>query len=141
MTCATYAVVDLRKTAVVNLQFAEQVKAPSQASVSDSTRSITFKHYEPNELIYEVTSQAGGTVVFSEIYYPEWQAFVDDEEIPVGRADYVLRAINVPAGKHTVRLLFEPKSVTVTETIAYCALGILLAGAVVLIVLKLRKRK
>ena len=77
------AVVDLRKTAVVNLQFAEQVKAPSQASVSDSTRSITFKHYEPNELIYEVTSQAGGTVVFSEIYYPEWQAFVDDEEDPV----------------------------------------------------------
>ena len=131
------AVVDLRKTAVVNLQFAEQVKAPSQASVSDSTRSITFKHYEPNELIYEVTSQAGGTVVFSEIYYPEWQA----EEVPVGRADYVLRAINVPAGKHTVRLLFEPQSVTITETIAYCALGILLVGTVVLIVLRVRKRR
>ena len=134
------AVVDLRKTAVVNLQFAEQVKAPSQASVADSTRNITFKHYEPNELTYEINSQAGGTVVFSEIYYPEWQAFVDGEEVPVGRADYVLRAINVPAGKHTVRLLFEPKSVTITETIAYCALGILLVGAIVLIVLRVRKR-
>ena len=135
------AVVDLHKTAVVNLQFAGQVKAPSQASVADSTRSITFKHYEPNELIYEINSQAGGTVVFSEIYYPEWQAFVDGEEVPVGRADYVLRAINVPGGKHTVRLLFEPKSVTITETIAYCALGILLVGAVVLIVLRVRKRR
>ena len=92
-------------------------------------------------MIYEVTSQAGGTVVFSEIYYPEWQAFVDDEEVPVGRADYVLRAINVPAGKHTVRLLFEPQSVIITETIAYCALGILLVGTVVLIVLRVRKRR
>ena len=80
-------------------------------------------------------------MVFSEIYYPEWQAFVDDEEVPVGRADYVLRAINVPAGKHTVRLLFEPQSVTITETIAYCALGILLVGTVVLIVLRVRKRR
>ena len=79
-------------------------------------------------------------MVFSEIYYPEWQAFVDGEEVPVGRADYVLRAINVPAGKHTVRLLFEPKSVAITETIAYCALGILLAGAIVLVVLRLRRR-
>ena len=63
---------------------------------------------------------------------------MDGEEVPVGRADYVLRAINVPAGKHTVRLLFEPKSVAITETIAYCALGILLAGAIVLVVLRLR---
>lgn len=131
---------DLRQTAVVDRRFAEEVKAPSLASASDSLRSVTFLHYEPNELSYEVASQEGGTLVFSEIYYPGWQAFVDGTEVPVGRADYLLRAINVPAGRHKVTLLFKPKSVMYTETIAYCAMGILFVGAVALVVVRVRKK-
>lgn len=115
-------------TAVVDKKFAEEVKAVS-ASATDSTRNIVLKEYQPNALTYEVNSAQGGTVVFSEIYYPGWQSFVDGEEVPHGRADYILRAMNVPAGRHTVTFTFDPKSLHVTETVAFIALGLLLVGA------------
>lgn len=115
-------------TAVVDKKFAEEVKAVS-ASATDSTRNIILKEYQPNALTYEVNSAKGGTVVFSEIYYPGWQSFVDGEEVSHGRADYILRAMNVPAGRHTVTFTFDPKSLHVTETVAFIALGLLLVGA------------
>ena len=59
----------------------------------------------------------------------------------VRRADYILRAMNVPAGKHTVRFVFDPKSLHVTETVAFVALGILAVVAVIAVVLQLRKRR
>ena len=62
-------------------------------------------------------------------------------EVPHGRADYILRAMNVPAGKHVVEFTFDPKSLHVTETIAFVALGILLLAIVVAVVLAWRKQK
>lgn len=126
-------------TAVVDKKFAEEVKAVAE-SATDSTRSIVLKEYQPNALTYEVNSAKGGTVVFSEIYYPGWQSFIDGEEVAHGRADYILRAMNVPAGKHTVTFTFDPKSLHVTETIAFIALGLLLAGALVILFLQCRKQ-
>lgn len=110
------------KTAVVDKKFADIVTQP----VADSTAQVTLTSYKPNELIYQVTSTQGGTVVFSEIYYPGWQAFVDDQEAPHGRANYILRAMHVPAGTHTVRFVFDPQSLHVTETVAFSALALLL---------------
>ena len=83
------------KVAVVDKKFAEQVKP---VAVSDSLRFVKLVAYEPNDLKYEVSSEKGGVVVFSEIYYPGWQAYIDGVEAPHGRADYILRAMNVPAG-------------------------------------------
>ena len=91
----------------------------------DSTATIELVEYQPNYLKYEVNSEKGGTVVFSEIYYPGWQSTVDGEETPHGRANYILRAMNVPAGKHVVEFKFDPKSLHTTETIAFIALGLL----------------
>jgi uncharacterized membrane protein YfhO len=71
-------------------------------------------------------------VVFSEIYYPGWTATVDGEEMPLGRVDYVLRALQVKPGKHEVVLSFFPKSIDRTETIAYMAYFLL---ALILLVL------
>ena len=121
------------KVAVVDKKFAELVK---QTAAPDSLSSVTLVAYEPNDLKYEVDSEKGGVVVFSEIYYPGWQAYIDGVEAPHGRADYILRAMNVPAGKHTVEFKFDPKSLHTTETIAFIALGLLAVAVLLLLVLQ-----
>ena len=129
--------IDLKKEAVVDKRFESEIKV--EDAFADTLRSVTLKSYEPNELVYEVNSLKGGVVVFSDIYYPGWQSFVDGKEVPHGRADYILRAMNIPAGKHEIRFLFDPKSVHVTETIAFCAMSILLLGAICMCVVGLRR--
>lgn len=124
------------KVAVIDQKFSEQVK---QTAVPDSMSSIKLTAYEPNGLKYEVDSKTGGTVVFSEIYYPGWQAYIDGVEAPHGRADYILRAMNVPAGKHEVEFKFDPKSLHVTETVAFIALGMLALMLLLFIFMQVRR--
>ena len=97
--------------------------------------------YEANRAAYEVESARGGLVVFSEVYYPGWTATIDGQPAEVGRANYVLRALNVPAGKHEVVFTFAPESICVTETIAYVALGLLILLVVTAIMLSIKKKK
>lgn len=126
------------KVAVVDQKFSEQVE---QTAAPDSMSSIKLTAYEPNGLKYEVDSKTGGTVVFSEIYYPGWQAYIDGVEAPHGRANYILRAMNVPAGEHVVEFKFDPKSLHVTETVAFIALGILVFILLVFSFLQIKKSK
>jgi uncharacterized membrane protein YfhO len=114
---------DTKHIAVVDKKF-QQVLS-EEALQPDSTAQVTLKEYEANRLAYEVNSPKGGIVVFSEIYYPGWTCSVDGAATQIARADYVLRAIRIPAGKHTVVMTFDPQTVHVTETIAYCALVVL----------------
>ena len=107
---------------------------------SDSTASIELITYEPNYLKYEVNSQKGGTIVFSEIYYPGWQSYIDGEEASHGRANYILRAMNVPAGKHVVEFKFDPTSLHITENIAFIALGVLVLLAITAIYYNMKKK-
>ena len=125
-----------RHTAVVDSRFTTIV---GQAQAVDSTCTAVMKTYDANRLTYEVNSPKGGVVVFSEIYYPGWQAFIDGREVEVGRADYILRALQVPAGKHEVVMTFDPVSLHTTETIAYIALALLLVGILAGIVLHIRR--
>ena len=111
-----------------------------EALQSDSTAKVTLTAYEANRLAYEVNSQKGGVVVFSEIYYPGWTCTVDGQNTPIARADYVLRAIRIPAGKHTVVMTFDPQTVHLTETIAYTALAILALLLIGFIALAIKKR-
>ena len=120
--------------AIVDKKF----EASIRSMPSDSLATIELVEYQPNYLKYEVNSEKGGTVVFSEIYYPGWQSTVDGEEVPHGRANYILRAMNVPAGKHVVEFKFDPKSLHTTETIAFVALGLLALLAVVVVVLRVK---
>ena len=122
------------QVAVVDKKFESVVKSVP----SDSAATIELVAYEPNYLKYEVNSEKGGTVVFSEIYYPGWQSTVDGEEVPHGRADYILRAMNIPAGKHVVEFRFDPKSLHLTETIAFVALGLLALWAAVLVFMRIK---
>ncbi len=77
---------------------------------TDSAAAITLTAYGINTLKYESRSQVDGLAVFSEIYYPKgWVATIDGKEVPVLRANYVLRALEVPAGEHTIEFRFEPQ--------------------------------
>ena len=129
---------DLRHVAVADKQFSDVL---GQASMQDSVSVATIVSYEPNKLVYEVESTKGGVVVFSEIYYPGWTATIDGQEAELGRVDYVLRAMQMPAGKHKVELTFMPRSVDTTETVAYVSLGVLLLLVLVVAGLAVRRRK
>ena len=130
--------VDLRHEAVADRQFQEVL---GEAMAADSTATAVLTSYEPNQLKYTVSSQKGGIVVFSEIYYPGWTATIDGKPAELGRANYVLRALRVDGGQHEVVLSFFPKSIGTTETVAYVALVVLLLFIVGGIVLTLRRKK
>ena len=119
------------ETAVVDVKFKEQLKDVTEG-YKDSLSTIQLTSYEPNRLVYKASTPKDGVVVFSEIYYPGWQATIDGQLVDIARADYILRAINVPAGEHTIEMWFDPQSIQVTESIAYAALTLLLIGVMVL---------
>ena len=129
---------NLRTEAVADKKFKQQL---GEAVAQDHSSVVTLQKYEPNQLTYQVESSKGGVVVFSEIYYPEWTATVDGEEVPVGRVNYILRAIQVKPGKHTVVLSFFPKSVNRTETIAYISFALLVVLIILVCFNEFRKRK
>jgi uncharacterized membrane protein YfhO len=89
---------------------------------------------------YKVQSEAGGVVVFSEIYYPGWTATIDGNEAELGRVNYVLRALRVPAGTHEIKMEFRPTSVSTTTGIAYFAIGGIIVLLLVAIAGGIRKR-
>lgn len=95
----------------------------------DSSATISVEKYEPNHLKYKTKNANDGFAVFSEIYYPKgWIATIDGKEAHIYRADYTLRGLLIPAGKHTVEFRFEPQVVKTGGTIA-------LASSVIMVVL------
>ncbi|MCL6748992.1 hypothetical protein DEM91_10275 [Prevotella sp. TCVGH] len=129
---------NLRAEAVADKKFRDDLGSSCE---QDHHAQVTMKTYEPNQLTYEVESAKGGVLVFSENYYPEWTATVDGKEVPVGRVNYILRAIQVKPGKHQVVLSFFPKSVDRTETVAYIAFALLVICILLGIGLEIRQRK
>ena len=130
--------IDLRHEAVADAKFKAQL---GEAVEQDTASIVTITAYEPNQVTYDVNSGKGGVVVFSEVYYPGWTATIDGEPAELGRVNYILRALNVKPGKHEVVLSFFPKSVQVTETIAYVAYGLLIVVAGCMYEWQRRKKK
>ncbi|MDR0961467.1 MAG: YfhO family protein [Mediterranea sp.] len=129
------------ETAVVDVRFKELLRGVT-ALHNDTLATVKLTSYEPNHLVYETNNSADGVVVFSEIYYPDgWIATIDGQPVDIARADYVLRTLYVPAGQHTIEMRFDPKSLHVTEGIAYGGLVLLLIGTLWLIVTAIRKRR
>ncbi len=130
---------DTKHTAIVDKCFKDVL---GEASPADSTDTVRLTAYEANALTFEAQSVKGGVMVISDIYYPGWTCTVDGKETEIARADYVLRAIAVPAGKHIIEMRFEPQSVHTTEAVANVAmllLVLMVLGAVVVAVRKQRK--
>ncbi len=129
--------IDLHNVAVADKKFKDAI---GKVTVSDDNATVKIIDYKPNHLTYDVSSDKGGIVVFSEIYYPGWEAFVDGQPVEVARVNYLLRAVNVPAGSHKVELTFHPKSIKITETIAYSAYALLVVVIVALFIWRRKKR-
>ena len=130
--------IDVRHEAVADKKFEA---ALGQAKANDSTAIVKLDKYEPNNLQYTIESKKGGVVVFAEIYYPGWTATIDGQPAELGRVNYILRALNVKAGKHTVVLDFHPTSISTTETIAYIAIVILLLAIIGAGYMRFKNRK
>jgi len=108
----------------------------------DSTASITLTSYAANELQYKSSSPKEQLAVFSEIYYPKgWNAYVDGKLTDHFRADYVLRAMRVPAGNHNIVFKFEPETYKSGETIAGISSLLLYLFLGIGIFLELKKKK
>ncbi len=132
---------DLRHIAVIDKRFASTALR-SLSAHNDSTARISLKGHTPNRLVYETESKVASLAVLSEIYYPHgWEATVDGKPVEIARANYVLRAIPLPAGKHTLELRFAPHSIRNTERIATVALFLLIALALALIIKPFVHRK
>ena len=118
--------VDLKRQAVIGKDMPAVVAAPA-----DSTDAIVLTAYAPNELRYRYKASADRLAVFSEIYYPDgWKAEVDGTPVDVLRADWTLRAAQLPSGEHDLVMRFKPDSYAVGA-------GISRASSITLILLLL----
>lgn len=115
-----------KSTALVNKAYKDALKSEAGAQPYDSTSYVRLTAYDANALTYEISSHQGGVVVFSDIFYPGWQAQIDGEETDIACADYILRALYVPAGRHVVNFKFDPQSLHVTEAVADTSLILLM---------------
>jgi hypothetical protein len=108
---------------------AKKFPAVKPAVYADSSATIALTSYAPDALTYRYSAAQPATVVFSEIYYADgWQAFLDGQPVPHFRADWVLRAMQVPAGSHEIKFAFEPKEYKIGNTVSLLSsLGVLVA--------------
>jgi hypothetical protein len=105
--------------------FGREAIALKESYVADSTDKVRLTNYATKSLTYQVNTKNERPVVFSEIYYPEgWNCYVDGKLTPYFRANYLLRAIVVPAGNHKIEWKFEPASFESGQT--YAMIGSLL---------------
>ena len=116
---------DNSHTAVIHSEFSEDIKGCSQDSISTG-ESIVLTSYSPNRLEYKSVSALNRLAIFSEVYYPAgWRAYVDGQEVKILRANYILRALNIPAGEHTIVFEFKPDSFKKGELWSRITSGIL----------------
>lgn len=120
---------DTKKIVVVNTLINEgQDFKGSESIAKDSTSSIQLTSHKPNQLKYVSNNTSAGFAVFSEMYYQNgWKATLDGKETEIFNVNYVLRGLQIPAGKHTIEFKFEPEVVKTGSTIALMSsIGMLL---------------
>ncbi|MFZ5939981.1 MAG: YfhO family protein [Bacteroidota bacterium] len=133
---------DIKHQASVDVKFRDYYTELSYPV--DSSAKIKLISYSPNELKYTSSTNAGQLAVFSEIYYEKgWKAYIDDQPAPHFRVDYLLRAMNIPAGEHEIVFRFHPESYFMGEKVSLAGslMIILLLLGVVVFELKGKKEK
>jgi len=110
----------------------------------DSTATIQQTSYSPNLVTYTTKAASPQLAIFSEIWYPEWELYIDGKKTDLIRANYVLRAAVIPAGEHKIEMKVHPKTFLSSTKISLASSIILLlltAGYLVSLFLKHRKEK
>ena len=112
--------------------------------VYDSTASIKLIQNKNDELTYEFSAATNQFAVFSEIYYPHgWEAYIDGKKTAYCKTNYALRGLSIPAGKHSIKFVFDPPSFRIGETIARYAniFSVFIVLFCIFMVLKNRKKE
>lgn len=108
--------VNTKTQAIIQQKHKELVKMKDNYSVNGT---IQLQSYQPNNLVYQTESKENGFAVFSEIYYPKgWNAYIDGQLTEHTCVNYILRGMEIPAGKHKVEFKFEPQSYKTGSTLA-----------------------
>ena len=132
---------DLRTTAIVgadfrSLWFDKLTNRPVPAvpepvegveRPKDPADTIYMTSYSPNELHYHYIAASDRAAVFSEVYYPDWKAKVDGEDVDIFRADWIFRTVVLPAGEHDIVMRFEPEVYSVSEKASRASSGLMFA--------------
>lgn len=98
--------IDLSKNAIINKSLTPNININDLEK--DTNAIIQLTSYHPEKLKYNVSTQTPQYIVFSEIYYPDWEAYIDGQKTDIYRTNYVLRGIEVPQGNHNVEFVFNP---------------------------------
>ena len=133
------ATTDMLHTAIIGKEFEQQVKG---YKAKDMEGSITMTDYKPNQLTYTFSANEDKLVVFSEIWTSKgWTMLIDGQESPLLRANYLLRAAMIPAGRHEIMMFYEPKVWKVGGTISLISSLAILLAAVGAVIFSLKKQK
>ncbi|WP_103068032.1 YfhO family protein [Aquimarina sediminis] len=121
---------DIKTEAIINSKFKEEF--PKTKYSTDSLSYITLIDHKPNHLVYESNSKEDGFAVFSEVYYPGWQALIDGKPMSHAQVNYILRGMPISAGKHKIEFRFEPQVIktgsVITLTSSIIFMLILIGG-------------
>jgi hypothetical protein len=133
--------IDSKKVVVVNQrEFGPFIKGDLTSFNVDSTATIQLLSYQPNHLKYVSSNTNSGVAVFSEMYYADgWKATIDGKAASHFRADYALRAMKIPAGKHSIEFKFEPQVVKTGSTIALLSFILMILLLVIAIYMEQKK--
>ncbi|MEZ4986614.1 MAG: YfhO family protein [Saprospiraceae bacterium] len=129
---------ELNHVAVVHQEFADYVKGLNM----DASGSITLTAYAPDKLTYNVETAKDALAVLSEIWYYSdkgWQAYLDGQPVAHIRANYVLRALKIPAGKHQLEMVFEPRTYQLGSTLSTVFSLLLIVGLIAHVAMQARK--
>ncbi|MFN5183361.1 MAG: YfhO family protein [Bacteroidota bacterium] len=137
--------INTKVTAVINeKKFKNELKGWEKVSPGEPA-NINLTEYQPNYLKYNFDSKKNQLVVFSEIWYPAgWNAYIDGQLSPHVCANYILRAMMIPSGKHEIEFKFEPKSYITGEKISFagvCTYYLIIVGGFGFLGLKQFRKK
>lgn len=126
---------DPRKTALLDVEWRSVIKDEAELIGVDTMSRIALTEYRnPGNLVYESDADKARLAVFSEVYYKTWKAYIDGAEVPIVRANYILRAVEVPAGHHTIEFRCVDELYEITHKwslVLSVVIGVLIVSLVV----------